>query len=344
MKTGEPIIMKKKFPWKQNLTKIPKRIVSELNKIKDENIIVATIVRISRETLVSGYFSHLGISVLDGKLVYPERIVPNKDVGRYSKYNIEGREIVRKDLPKYYKTWEIETPNYGDWDNGSHFVEFGVWTYPREFYSPKYIEIEIELITDFDTEDQVTIKFKSSEILNRKESDFNDSLLYNLNLLQENVGSSNIYKSDATRSDFLKTIQINWEILPPGDRDGNISRILSGQRISPAKQKEFEERYDFLMKFNPIKIIKGTSGFQRYFGVSFSDNLIVFENVHYGNAIYCMYEDWEALSKKSRLELLSDKNQKFDRFIHHGNWKRNLYNLLNSKLEKKIRLRTRELR
>lgn len=336
--------MKRKFPWKQNLINIPRRIHSELNKIKDENIIVATILRISRDTLVSGSFSHLGMSILDGKLVYPERVVPNENIGRYSRYNVDGREIVRKDLPKYYKTWEIETPNYGDWSNGSHSVESGAWTYPREFYSPKFTEIEIELINDFDTEDKVTIKFKSSEILNRKEPDFYDTLLFNLNLLQENVGSSNIYKSEATRSDFLKTIQIEWEILPPGERDENISRILSGKRISHEQQKEFEERYDFLMKFNHIKIVKGTSGFQRYFGVSFSDDLIVFENVHYGNAIYCMYEDWEVLSKKSRVELLSDKNQKFDRVIHNKKWKRNLYNLLNSKLEKKIRLSPRALR
>ena len=93
------------------------------------------------------------------------------------------------------------------------------------------------------------------------------------------------------------------------------------------------------MRINPKNIIKGTSGFQRYFGALFTKNLVVFENISYGNAIYVMYNDWETLSKKAGW----NKSLSYERKIHNKNWKRILYKLLNSKLEKN-RLNPRELK
>lgn len=334
---------KRKFPWKQNLLKMPDRIQSKIIKM-DDNIVVASVIKIRKEMIDKNMFSHIGILLKNGKIEFPNRIIPNGDVGRYSAYNVKGREIKRIDLPKYFKTWEVETPNYGDWYNGSHDVELGVWTYPKDIYPPRFNEILIELINDFGPDNKAVLKFQSSEVLNKNDPNFLEDLLFNLNFIQENTGSSDVYNSDSTRAEFLKTIQVEWEILPPGEKENNIAKIISGIKISPEQQKAFEERYDFLMRFNPKNIIKGTSGFQRYFGALFTENLVVFENISYGNAIYVMYNDWETLSKKSRVELLDNKSLGYDRIIHNKNWKRILYKLLNSKLEKKIRLSPRELK
>lgn len=53
------------------------------------------------------------------------------------------------------------------------------------------------------------------------------------------------------------------------------------------------------------------------------DDLVVFENIEYGNAIYILYDDWDEISKLSRIDLLSGRaGSNFDRIIHSGNWKR----------------------
>ncbi len=318
----------KKLPWKKNFLKIPENIELKVMSIKEDNLRVTSILSINKKVIKSGIFSHLNIWINNNEINFPKVISPDYNIGRYSSYNIFGREIVRRDLPQYYKTWYVETPNFGDWSKGSHEVEFGKWVYQRDFFPPRFIDIEIELINDFDCDDNVTLKFQLSEILNKNDSSFIDDLLFNLNLLQENTGASDLYSSNATREEFLKTIFINWEILPPGEREENLEKIFSGTNLSSIERKTAEGRYDFLQKFKPINYIKGTSGFQRYFGAKFSENLVVFENLKYGNAIYIMHDNWRDLSKKTRLELLNSNIFSFDRIIHSKNWKMNLYKKL----------------
>ena len=76
------------------------------------------------------------------------------------------------------------------------------------------------------------------------------------------------------------------------------------------------------MSFTPEAMIYGRSGFQRYFGAKLKDDIVLFENVEHGNAIYVMFDEWEKLSQKSRLELLSGRyGDGFERVIHAGGWK-----------------------
>lgn len=143
--------------------------------------------------------------------------------------------------------------------------------------------------------------------MTRSDPNFLPNLLENLNLLQENVGIADVFPANAAISDYLSTIRVNWEILPPGDRDRNIARMLSGTVApSPEARRRFEERYDLLAELVPIAFINGTGGFSRYFGAKFADDLVVLENVEYGNAIYVMFEEWETLSQRSRTELLGE--------------------------------------
>ena len=52
----------------------------------------------------------------------------------------------------------------------------------------------------------------------------------------------------------------------------------------------------------------------------------------YGNAIYVMFEDWEELSKRSRLELLRDRNgAAFERIVHRPGWKDALTTIVNDR-------------
>ena len=39
-----------------------------------------------------------------------------------------------------------------------------------------------------------------------------------------------------------------------------------------------------------------------YFGAKFGENIVVFENMDYGNAIYILSDNWEEISKMSRID------------------------------------------
>ena len=277
---------------------------------------------------------HLNIKFISDQLFYSKKILPKPSMGKKSQINIEGDEFVRKDLPMITKTYVVETPNYGDWSLGSHDVYFDREVYVRDYFAPKLLEIEIDLIgEETDNGDVYILRFTIDEILDKNSDDFEYHLFNNLNILQENVGHIDVYKSDATIEDYLKTIYVNWEILPPDNRDGTIARMISKFKIiSEDDKKRIIERYDILANLKPIAFISGTSGFHRYFGAKFLKNLVAFENLEYGNAVYVMYEDWEELSKKSRMELLTGNNQGFDRIVHTKGWKNQLEYLIKSKL------------
>ncbi|MCI0447175.1 hypothetical protein L0152_28705, partial [bacterium] len=135
---------------------------------------------------------------------------------------------------------------------------------------------------------------------------------------------------------YLKTLYVNWEILPLGQREETITKILSGINSNDPKiRARLVDRYDFLQRLKPRNFIKGTSEFRRYFGAQFADDLVVFENIEYGNAIYTMFGNWEQLSKKSRTELMSSKTQEFIRIPHTKTWKRRLTKLVLEEMYKR---------
>jgi len=56
-------------------------------------------------------------------------------------------------------------------------------------------------------------------------------------------------------------------------------------------------------------------------GAKFGDDFVVFENVRYGNALYIMFEQWQTLSQRSRIELLrSGVSDEFQRIEHREGW------------------------
>ena len=283
----------------------------------------ACVHKIPRTAIETGRFSHLGIRLSEGEIQYSKFIVPHYDVGRTSQINSEGEEIIRKDLPMITKTYSFDTPNYGDWSNGSHTVNMDRKVYQRDHIPPSENEISIELVAKEGPEELYVFRFAISEVMDTTSKAFKDRLLFNLNLLLENVGAADVFASTATISEYLKTLYVTWELLPPGDKEGNINRILTNLSDSPEIREKIRDRYDFLEKLRPMALIQGHGAFKRYFGAKFSDSLVVFENMEYGNAIYVMFGDWAEQSKRSRQELLASgqEGKTFIRIPHVLKWK-----------------------
>ena len=51
-------------------------------------------------------------------------------------------------------------------------------------------------------------------------------------------------------------------------------------------------------QFQPIEYLKGLGGNDHYIGAKYADDLVVFENMRHGNALYVLYGDWATLSQK----------------------------------------------
>ena len=217
--------------------------------------------------------------------------------GKFSLWNADGREIIRKDLPMITKIFTFEVPNFGDWGKGSHDIDVPRDVYQRDFIAPREVELSIALLkTEAGDNPRFVFRFRVEQILDKISVNFQEDLFSNVNLLQENVGAVDVFASEAETADYIKTISVDWEILPPGERTEILNRVLSKFR-NPSEEvkKKLLARYALLEKLKPKAYISGSSGLKRYFGAQFKDDLVVFENLEYGNAIYVMFENWEQL-------------------------------------------------
>lgn len=327
---------RKASPWKKNLRKIPPQILAQVNSLETDSLVVGCLLQLKIQDIQNNVYRHMGVYWSDGEVQYDRSLIPHSKTGHYSRYNREGRELILTDLPKELRSWSVETPNYGDSWNGTHLVYFTREAYKREFLAPKLLPITTELIGETATDQALVFRFIVEEVLDRRSEVFADQLLFNLNLLQENVGNCGVYPSDAPVDEYLKTLYVNWELLPPGEKEETLTRILAlNDNNTPEAKRRIADRYEFLYSLKPERFIAGTSEFRRYFGAQFANDLVVFENVDYGNAIYVMFDDWEQLSKKSRTELLSSTKSNFRRIPHTKTWKARVRDLLEQELEKR---------
>jgi len=100
-----------------------------------------------------------------------------------------------------------------------------------------------------------------------------------------------------------------------------VAHILKGKK-APSEEKRgvVEARVKLFNSLKPKAFVRGRGGLTSYVGAQFADDLVVFENLNHGNALYVLYDNWIEVSKRSRLELLKGTSEKFDRFIHVEGW------------------------
>jgi hypothetical protein len=319
---------------KKNIRKIPEAVRRRLPTLVGNEIVAACLRTFSASALRDGQLRHLGISLSNNGLEVPSSVLPPVAQGKFSEYNIDGREIVRKDLPKETHYRSVDVPNWGDYTYGSHTVDLPYERYPRDFVAPRLSEIRIHCRDTEPGRPQYAIAFEVGWVLDRTSPEFETQLFEALNLLQENVGACGVERAGSTIEEYERSLAVTWEILPPGSQDHVIARVFRGREPSDEEREAVADRYKVLMALKPRHLVYGTSGFQRYFGALLEDDLVVFENVRYGNAIYVMYGDWRRLSQRSRTELLSGRfGENFDRIPHTRGWKKQLKLLIKERRE-----------
>jgi len=317
---------------KKNVRVIPEAARSRLKSLREQCIVAGCARQFSAESIRNGALAHLQIQLDADGLHVAGRVLPRAAQGKYSARNIAGYEVVRRDLPKETHYNVVDAPDWGDWSNGTHDVLLPYEKYPRDFYAPRELELCLYCADTSAARSSFVIAARVDEVFNQGAPDFETRLLENLNLLQENLGGCGVEAADFSIEDYGRTLQLSWEILPPGSLDEAIERLFRGRRPTQQERKAAEGRYEFFESLNPLKLIVGSCGFRRYFGALLEDNLVVFENVEYGNAVYLMYDNWEELSQLSRLELLSGRlGDEFDRVIHREGWQAEVRRLVEAK-------------
>ncbi|MBU2493331.1 MAG: hypothetical protein KJ571_11955 [Bacteroidetes bacterium] len=324
---------------RKNFRTTPERINTKVIQMQERFISVSCLVSYSSEKIRDGYLNHLNIFLDETGLYFPETIIPNEEQGKHSNKNVNGEVIIRNDLPKETKYYTWEVPNWGDYSNGSHYINVPRKVYRRDFIAPHFVSINIQCPDTSPDAKQYRILFQLDEVLDKEADNFEERLFELVNILQENVYSCDVHPSNSNYQDYLSTIQLTWEIFPPGQRELFIRRVLGNNNSDPNQNRIIGQRYDFLMSLNPISLIRGTSGLQRYVGAKITDDLVVFENTRYGNAIYIMYDNWNILSQKSRTELLSGEcGNNFDRVLHLDGWENKVRAIIDSKLNSELNL------
>ena len=313
--------------------RIPDHIGRELNGIKAPFVVVSTTLKLSLDDIARGKYRKLGITIRDGQVSYSPSLVPHVANGYYSKYNRYGREISLKHLPKVYKTYHWETPNFGDPSKGFHDNYRTYLTWQSKFIAPRDWALSFQILKN--GEDFVLIKVSVDTIFDRNQQSFNDNLFFAINLLQENAGDCHVFDANATNDDYLRITKLGWEIFPPGSIDRAVEKVKSQIRnLTPEKAKRIDDRAKFIDRLKPVEILVGVGMNSKYFGAKFREDLVAFENVDYGNAIYLLFGNWEELSKKSRTEILQRPDKDFVRIPHTRYWKMNMISELKRRMKR----------
>ncbi|MTW18792.1 hypothetical protein GJ689_21560 [Rhodoplanes serenus] len=308
-------------PWQRNLRKIPQHVQAKLAAAPATAQFVAGVVKVVKvDALARGELHHLGMGVSNGAVTFSARVALNERAGPYSNKNQNGWEVVHRDLPMVTRSFSVETPNFGDPSKGYHTVWVDREVYQRDYIDPPGFAFLIEKVKE-SRAGEVVFKVVVDFPLNRADPDFEDNLFFALNLLQENLGAADILLKDASVTDLLSPLTLDWEIFPPGTVDEVVSRAVKGLR-NPTREQEqtVRARLALFNRLKPVRYVQGRGSMNHYIGALFADDLVVFENVRYGNALYVLYEGWDAVSKRSRIDLLKCRDVRFDRFVHGPGW------------------------
>lgn len=316
---------------KKNYRLIPQFIRTKLNTIQEDEIVIASIRKLTKEEIER----HPIISKIikfNPNIELTEFYEPENNAGSYSKKNLKGYKIKHYHLPKIRKTYYAgERPIFGDYSRGTFSLYIPRLVYPYDEIPPRNIFIHTSILDETiqDNKTYYTIKFQTSPVLAKNDE---TEILFNINILQENIGSINVFASDTTIEQYLNSLILNWEIFPPGTLENDFRIAIRGLRnLAPERTIEIKNSLEFLQSLNPVEIIVGTSGMSRYIGAKFSENLVVFENSNYGNAVYILFEDWIELSQLSRLEIQVRPSDQFYRVRHSGNWQEKVRAVINAR-------------
>lgn len=255
-----------------------------------------------------------------------ETVLPSV-IGPITRFNAEGKNIIRRDLPKETVYRQIEwhwTERHGDREvEQTDFRYVPYERYPRDFVPPPSVEL------------QIAADSESNKLLVAGAFDYaatnHQAIIHSINVVLEIFGECEILTEDLQPIAPLAARRLNWEILPPGKHPWerikkSVAPIV--ERAKKGNQGVILRRLEFMHQAVPELIAQGRGGFSGYVVFGFPrKNVYVLESLYYGNATYVFRENWETLSQLTKAEILSG-NLQTARIVHQPGWEKEVRRLL----------------
>ncbi|QCU21000.1 hypothetical protein BPGQ101_19680 [Bacillus altitudinis] len=258
----------------------------------------------------------IGFPVLEaGQAMFPPII------GRFTRFNVEGKMNTRKDLPKetIYTSMYSTRREFRGRDKTEEVTDFV--DIPR-----KVLKKELVPGTGF----EIVLERKDDDLYLLINKTFNkdkdiESATVGANIILELVGYCEIFSEslDAYYKPkqlkrynwiFLESNGLSWE-----KRKEHFKEIVESSKKS--KQMVIWERLETIAEYKPDFEAIGQNGFSGYVVFGFKEKEIyVFESAIVGNATYVIKGDWENVSKMSKAEIMQNNLHEW-RLIHRNDWK-----------------------
>lgn len=303
-------------------TQLSKAVQRDLERVEGTRIVVAAVLTITTGEAAKDQLA--GLSLESGLLAVTTPAPPPRACGLWARRNLDGWQEKRKDLPKEMRDVSSWAPNWNG--SGHHLVSRSVEAWPVDHHPARMLTLSATILEPL--RDGAIVRFRIDQPLDRKDADFAENLQFNLRLLREAVGRSQVYSADMSDEEFANLQSVDWELVPPGSVDCVLAR-LARTRTATAEQLEVASgRLKVLERLDHDGFIVGHGKFARYFGARFGEKLLVLENLEYGNAMYVFEENWEELTKLSRTELIKRRDPGVHRLPHLPGWQSAIRKLL----------------
>lgn len=275
----------------------------------------------SPNEIARGDLLHLGVTWEQQNLqIASEIVVLSAQLGRHSRWNREGRIVVRTDLPKVHNTISWDGMAFGKYPTTFHRTDD---FYQRERWYGHRHALRVRLLRE-ETLDGARLLVVSVELvgaLARNHPHFDRELLFRVNLLQEAIGGTTVLPESYTEEDLLAITFVNWKLLPPDLRSTDVLRVIGNAR-SVQEKLALIERLEFIKEKCPeAQIMAGDGGFDGYFLAKINEDCVVAEHLIPGNAIYIFDRNWTQLTHLSRRRLVTEQPDGFRRVEHRGDWR-----------------------
>lgn len=246
-------------------------------------------------------------------------------LGKFTSFNTNGKEIIRKDLPLTSESVMF----YGasrDWQGGIHH---GIRTRTIKKYPREHITAPSETFEIVNIDDNL---FISSSILDLSDIDETRNI-HVTNLMLECFSEFEIYdiEKQVIVSPRLKYLQ--WDVLPSGEFPWSKAEAIISQRTAHLKdqdRKVIEYRMKFLSQKQPDFLAMGRAGFSGYFVYGFTNrDVYILESMQVDNATYVFNSDWEEISKLTKSQIINS-DLPHQRIIHDKRWRTSITHVISS--------------
>lgn len=243
-----------------------------------------------------------------------ESLIPSA-VGPVSTFNANGREIVRRDLPKVSQSRMVWS-TWNDWHGNPHS---GMQIRSQQVYQKELVPPPEEYLTVMQAESGPVV---ASRILS-KATDDDEKIIHVINLFLELFGNLEITSVDLKSAKSLVVKRLNWRVLPPGEfpferAKKELAEYL--ERVEENVRPVVQSRIRSVTQYKPDFVAVGVGGFREYVVFGFqSKGIYVLESPTLGNATYVFKNNWAEVSALSKKEILDGALHEA-RLIHNNRW------------------------